>query len=191
MNRVTPLRWTGVSAILRTQPPGSIVRLPPSRVEHPRDGGMMFAIGFPMGQRAEYRLDLGEGQELVVSEFVHGFEARLERRPTAADFEAILRDSPGTSVVGLIAAGALVGLALGRSKESALAGATIGGLAALAGVGVANAQIAPQVTEAATKMLAALSTPPAPIHVSAMRRSSAPARPPSPPRSRTTRSTTR
>lgn len=190
MNRVTPLRWTGVAAILRTQPPGSIVRLPPSRVEHPRDGGMTFAMGFPMGQRADYRLDLGEGQELVVSEFVHGFEARLERRPTAADFEAILRDSPGTSVVGLIAAGALVGLALGRSKESALAGATIGGLAALAGVGVANAQTAPQVTEAATKVLAALSTPPAPIRVSAMR-GAAPARLPSPSRSRATRSTTR
>jgi uncharacterized membrane protein YebE (DUF533 family) len=56
----------------------------------------------------------------------------------------------------MIEAGALVGLALGRSKESAPAGATIGGLAALAGVGVANAQSAPEVTDAATRMLAAM-----------------------------------
>jgi len=56
----------------------------------------------------------------------------------------------------MVEAGALVGLALGRSKESALAGATIGGLAALAGVGVANAQSAPEVTDAATRMLAAM-----------------------------------
>lgn len=143
MNPSFPLRWTGVAALLRVQPPGSIVRLPPSRVEHPRDGGMTIAVGVPMGQRADYRLAFGGGQELVVLDFVHGFEARLERRPTAADFEATLRNNPGTSVVALIAAGALVGLALGRSKESALAGATIGGLAALAGVDVANAQTAP------------------------------------------------
>jgi hypothetical protein len=66
-----------------------------------------------------------------------------------------VRDSPGTSIVGLIAAGALLRLALGRSKNGALVGATIGGIAALAGVGVANARTAPQVTEAATKILAA------------------------------------
>lgn len=154
MNAV--LRWTGVAAILRAQPAGSIVRLPPARVEHPRDGGMALAMGMPVGQRANYRLDVGGGQDLVVAEFAYGFEARLERRPTVADFEAVLRDSPGTSVVGLIAAGALVGLALGRSKDSALVGATIGGIAALAGVGVANAQTAPQVTEAATKLLASM-----------------------------------
>ena len=92
----------------------------------------------------------------MVPEFVHGFEARLEVRPALADFERALREAPGSSVVGMIAAGALVGLALGRSKESALAGATIGGLAALAGVGVANAQSAPEVTDAATRMLAAM-----------------------------------
>jgi len=159
MNRwvpAQPLRWVGVAALLRGQPLGSIVRLPPARVEHPRDAGIVLAIGVPVGQRADYRLDVGGGHDLVVSEFAHGFEARLEVRPALADFEKALRDAPGSSVVGMIAAGALVGLALGRSKESALAGATIGGLAALAGVGVANAQSAPEVTDAATRMLAAM-----------------------------------
>lgn len=152
----TVLRWTGVAAILRAQPDGLIVRLPPARVEHPRDGGMTLAMGMPVGQRATYRLDVGAGQDLVVTEFAHGFEARLDRRPTVADFETVLRDAPGTSVLGLIAAGALVGLALGRSKDSALVGATIGGIAALAGVGVANAQTAPRVTEAAAKLFSAM-----------------------------------
>lgn len=159
MNRwvpAPPLRWVGVAAVLRRQPLGSIVRLPPARVEHPRAAGMALAIGVPVGQRADYRLDVGGGHDLVVSEFAHGFEARLEVRPALAHFDRALRDSPGSSVVGMIAAGALVGLALGRSKDSALAGATIGGLAALVGVGVANAQTAPAVTEAATQMLAAI-----------------------------------
>lgn len=151
-----PLRWVSVAALLRRQPQGSIVRLPPARVEHPRDAGMALAVGVPLGQRADYRLDVGGGHDLVVSEFAHGFEARLEVRFALADFERALRDAPGTSVVGMIAAGALVGLALGRSKESALAGATIGGLAALAGVGVSNAQAAPEVTDAATRMLTAM-----------------------------------
>jgi hypothetical protein len=153
-----PLRWTVVAAILRAQPAGSIAWLPPARVEHPRAAGMTLTMGLPVGQRADYRLDVGGGQELVVTEFAHGFEARLDRRPTVSDFESVLRNTPGTSVVGLIAAGALIGLALGRSKDSALVGATIGGVAALAGVGVANAQSAPRVAETASQMLTAMKT---------------------------------
>jgi hypothetical protein len=151
-----PLRWAVVAALLRRQPLGSMVRLPPARVEHPRDGGLRLSFGVPVGQRADYRLDIGGGQDLVVAEFSHGYEAHLEARPSLADLEKALRDTPGGSVIGLIAAGALVGLALGRSKESALAGATIGGLAALAGVGVANAQSAPEIADAATRMFAAM-----------------------------------
>lgn len=116
----------------------------------------MLTIGIPVGQRADYRLQLSGGKDLVVSEFAHGFEARIEVRPTHVGFERALRETPGTTAVGMIAAGALLGLALGRSKESALAGATIGGLAALAGIGVANAQSAPRITDAATRMLASL-----------------------------------
>lgn len=158
MNRLParPLRWPGVAALLRKQLPGSIVRLPPARVEHPSDGGMALAVGLPVGQRADYRLDVGDGQDLVVVEFVDAFEAHLEVRPASLDIEGRFREAPGASVAGLIAAGALVGLALGRSKESALAGAAIGGLAGLAGVGVANARSAPDVTDAATRLLAAM-----------------------------------
>jgi hypothetical protein len=162
MNRwvpAQPLRWVGVAELLRCQPPGSIVRLPPAQVEHPRDAGVVLTIGMPVGQRADYRLDVGGGHDLVVSEFAHGLEARLEVRPALADFERALRDAPGSSVVGMLAAGALVGLALGRSKESALSGAMIGGLAALAGVGLANAQTAPEVTDAATRLLAVVRSP--------------------------------
>jgi len=158
MNRrslAKPLRWGSVAAILRENPVGSIVRFAPARVEHPRAAGMALAFGVPVGQRADYRLDVGD-YDLVVSEFADGFEARLEERPVLFDFERQLRCAPGSSVIGMMAAGALVGLALGRSKKGALAGATIGGLAALTGVGVANASSAPEVTEAATRILAAM-----------------------------------
>lgn len=154
-----PQGWLGVAAVLKQHPLGSIVRLPPARVEHPRDAGMSLAVGLPIGQRADYRLDVGGGHDLVVSEFAHGFEARLEIHLALAEFERALKETPGSSVVGMIAAGALVGLALGKTKESALAGAAIGGLAALAGVGVANAQTAPEITKAATQMFAAMTPP--------------------------------
>ena len=115
---------------------------------------MLPSLAVPIGQRVEYRLHLGEGHDLVVADFVSSFEARLESRATFADFERALREVPGTSVAGLIAAGALLGLAIGRSKESALAGATIGGLAALAAVSVANAETAPKVSNSAANLLA-------------------------------------
>lgn len=171
-----PLGWLGVAAVLRQHPLGSIVRLPPARVEHPRDAGMALAIGVPIGQRADYRLDVGGGHDLVVSEFAHGFEARLEVHLALPEFERALKETPGSSVVGMIAAGALVGLALGKTKESAFAGAAIGGLAALAGVGVANAQTAPEITKAATQMFAAM-TPPHPLALPSLPRSSPRSRP--------------
>ncbi|MFZ5438474.1 MAG: hypothetical protein ACOZQL_00630 [Myxococcota bacterium] len=154
-----PLGWLGVAAVLKQHPLGSIVRLPPARVEHPRDAGMALSVGLPIGQRADYRLDVGGGHDLVVSEFAHGFEARLEIHLALPEFERALKETPGSSVVGMIAAGALAGLALGKTKESALAGAAIGGLAALAGVGVANAQKAPEISRAAAQMFAAMTPP--------------------------------
>lgn len=133
-NGVTPLRWKVVAMALRAHPPGSIVCLRPARVEHPRDGGMTLAVGLPVGQRVDYQMDIGSGQMLRVAEFADHYEARLMPRATADEFERLLRDTPGSSVVGMIAAGALLGLILGRSKESALTGAAIGGFAAIAGV---------------------------------------------------------
>lgn len=157
-----PVRWLAVAGMLRAHPLGCFIRFSPAQVEHPRDAGMKPSLGLPLGQRADYRLDVGNGQVLVVSEFSAAFEARLEARPDFADLERMLRDAPGSTVMGMVAAGALLGLALGRSKDSALAGATIGGLAALAGVGVANAQSAPEVSAAALKLLGSVrsSTPP-------------------------------
>ncbi len=114
---------------------------------------MTVSLGIQVGQRTDYRLDIGNEQDLVVAEFSHAFEAHLEPRPALSAFESALGEAPDSSVVGLAAAGALLGLAIGRSKESALVGAAIGGLLGLAGVGVANANGAPQLADAATRML--------------------------------------
>lgn len=149
---LTPLRWQNVASQLVTHREGVLVRLNPHQVEHPRDAGLVLSFGIPVGQRADYRLDLGDGTRLAVQDFGTHYLARLERLPSAAAFEKALQATPGTSVVGMIALGALAGLALSRGKDGAIVGATIGGLAALAGITVANASSSPATSEAAADL---------------------------------------
>lgn len=153
MNR--QVRWSEVAAHLANQPAGSVLRLPRARVDHPRDGGLSLALAARWGQRADYRRDLGDGRDLVVAELAEHYEASLALRPQFADFERVLAETPGSAVAGLVAAGALLGLALGRSNESAVVGALIGGAAALAGVGIANSD-KPELAEAAARILASI-----------------------------------
>jgi hypothetical protein len=111
-----------------------------------------------VGQRADYRLDLGDGIRLAVQDFATHYLARLERLPSAGPLERALQETPGTSVVGMIALGALAGLAVSRSRDGAMAGAAIGGLAALAGVSVANASSSPATSEAAADLTGRFAT---------------------------------
>lgn len=83
-------------------------------------------------------------------------------RRGAPQSEGMLKEAPGTSVVGMVAAGALLGLVLGRNRESALTGAAIGGLAGLLGVGVANAASSPTTTRATVELLKILQKIPIP-----------------------------
>ncbi|MEQ8767595.1 MAG: hypothetical protein RL885_27060 [Planctomycetota bacterium] len=151
-NALAPLRWQDVASQLVTHPAGALVRLNPYQVEHPCDAGLVLSVGLPVGQRADYRLDLGDETRLAVQDFGTHYLARLERAPSAAALEKALQETPGTSVVGMIAIGVLAGLALSRSKDGAIAGAAIGGLAALAGVTVANASSSPATSEAAADL---------------------------------------
>ena len=124
-------------------------------MQHPRDAGMHHAVGVPSGQRATYALRLADGGALYVYDFGARYVAKLvvaARAPTTA-LEATLRQSPGSSVVGASAIGALLGLALGSSKESALVGASV------SAVSVANAESSPATSDASLDVLnAALET---------------------------------
>lgn len=133
------------------------------QIQHPKDAGMTVALDVPVGQRTTYRMMLAANMDLVVRDFGTHYEAFLELRPTPAGIEKALTEAPGTSVAGMVAAGALLGLLFGRSKNSALAGATIGGLAGLAGVAVANAKTSPNTSKVAVDLLKTMQEMPLPL----------------------------
>lgn len=148
--------WNDIAQQLATEPDGTTMIVYPYQVEPPKDAGMLPSLGVPAGQRSDYRLDFEGGVRLVVSDFGQHYHAMLQRPAAIAALEAVLRDSPGSTVAGMTALGALVGLALGRSAEAALAGAAIGGMAGLGGVAVANADTAPEVADVSATLLRGL-----------------------------------
>lgn len=158
-----PLTWAGVLAWIKQHTPGNAFKMLPHQIQHPKDAGMTVAVDVPLGQRATYRMMLSANTDLVVRDFTTHYEAFLELRPTPSGIEKALTDSPGTSVVGMVAAGALLGLMFGRSKNAALTGAAIGGLAGLAGVGVANARTSPQTSKVALDLLKIMEEMPIPL----------------------------
>jgi len=139
------------------------LKILPHQIQHPKDAGMSVALDVPLGQRSTYRMMIAANLDLVVRDFVSYYEAFLELRPTASKIEKVLTDAPGTSVAGMVAAGALLGLLFGRSKNAALTGAAIGGLAGLAGVGVANAKTSPETSKVAVDLLKTMQSIPIPI----------------------------
>jgi len=69
---------------------------------------MTTVFAAPVGQRADYELEVGGGHDLVVSEFGHGFEVGLDARRALTDFAEALRVAPAISVVGMIVSGSLI-----------------------------------------------------------------------------------
>jgi hypothetical protein len=158
---VTPLGWRAVAAFLVNQEEGTVMELERWRVEEPRAGGLKATVALPVGQRGEYRLRFSPRKTLMVLDLGPSYRAWVEVAQ-ASPLENQLRDSPGSTVVGMVAAGALLGLALGRTKDAALTGAALGGLAALAGVGLATAETAPRVSATAIDIMHALGSRPLP-----------------------------
>lgn len=147
-----PLTWDQVTLHLQRQPMSTITKLAPPQVQHPRDAGLHPSIGVPVGQRTDYRKNLPNGTQLCILDFGTHYEAKLEPVLRLIDIESILRQAPGTSAAGSIATGALLGLAIGRSKEAALIGAVIGGLVGVVGVALANAETSPRVSDIASDL---------------------------------------
>lgn len=156
-NMSIPFTWTQIVQSLQADPLGTPVRVYPAQVEHPLDAGMRLSVGMPVGQRATYRLELGAGTHLEVLDFGSCYDARVWQQPVLSGLEATLRENPGSSVLGMVALGGLLGLALGQTKEAALAGAALGGLAGLSGVATASAETSPEVANVASSLANTLS----------------------------------
>lgn len=128
------LTWGQVAQLLAAQAPGTRLRLPRHLTQHPSDSGLLPTVGFPVGQRADYRLDDGGTQILYVQDFGSHLEARLEIRRTARSHaglnvaESASVDEAGNLVGGAVL-GMLAGLLLGRSKNAALMGLLMGAAA--------------------------------------------------------------
>lgn len=158
-----PLTWAAAIEWFRKNPVGQIFRIFPHQIQHPKDAGMTPALDMPEGQRTTYRMMITDTQDLVVRDFGTRYEACLELRPTPQGLEKMLTESPGSSVAGAVAAGALLGLLFGRSKDSVLVGAALGGLAGLSGVAVANAKSSPKTSKVAVDLLKTLKETPIPL----------------------------
>jgi hypothetical protein len=160
------LTWNQVVFSLSQAGRDGLARVPTHCVEHPRDAGLRQTFGTPHGQRSSYRAFLTNGCTLCVEDFGTFYEARLERSPRTAalgrrldrarQVSAARRETTSDKIVGLTAFGALLGLALGGDKESALTGALIGGASALATVAVSDASHAPEASRAAVDFAKAL-----------------------------------
>lgn len=159
-----PSTWNDLLGWFKENLSGKLKVLP-HEVQHPRDAGMTVALDMPAGQRTTYKMMLATNVDLVVRDFATYYEAFLEVRPTPtpSGIEKALTESPGSSVAGMVAAGALLGLLFGRSKNSALVGAAIGGLAGLSSVSVANARSSPQTSKVAVDLLKLMKEMPLPI----------------------------
>lgn len=124
------LTWLEVANLLATKPLGSTLRLRRPLTQHPKDGGLVPTLGFPVGQRADYRVDYGGPHILHVQDFGTHLEARLEPRQAprlpAVPSSEVASDVAG-ALLGGAALGGLVGLLFGRTSNSAFAGVILGG----------------------------------------------------------------
>jgi hypothetical protein len=149
----TILMWREVIEYLAKQPAGTSVHVESHRVEHPRDGGLGPMMGIPVGQRGDWGGLLSDGTLVAARDFGSYYDVKLHARSPASAL-AMPSDtsesiSPQAMVLGLTALGALLGLALGRSKDGVLTGALLGGATALTGLAVGSAQGSPETSRAA------------------------------------------
>ena len=123
--------WSGIASYLAGQPQSAILRVEKHQVQHPRDAGMRPSVGLTVGQSTDWRYKYPSCSGLHVRDFGTFYSAHLDRANPECDLLGhIVSDTP--QIAGGLALGALLGLALGKSKEAALVGAMFGGLIGLA-----------------------------------------------------------
>ena len=122
--------WLDVVTVLNSYPWRTPLRLNKGILPHPEAAGMTLSVGLPEGQRADYRLVLQSGVGLHVKDLGAHYEAHLDEvHPEQDFFEHLRQDAPNVYVGGAVAMGAAVGGLLGKTWQSALAGAVVAGVA--------------------------------------------------------------
>lgn len=112
---MTRYLWADVAERLAAEPPGTRFRCARHLAEHPKDAGLAPSVDLPVGQRADFR-----GGSLRVQDFGTHYEACLDL-PAAPPVSY----APTSAVEAGAALGGLVGLMLGRSRDSTLVGAAL------------------------------------------------------------------
>ena len=114
--------------------PGERVMIPKALpFPHPRDVGARPTISWPVGQLADYALELELGDTpLLVREFTDRFEVVLAGVELTGELLALVQGNPEAATgVGGALLGAAVGAALTRKADGAVLGATVGLLVAV------------------------------------------------------------
>jgi hypothetical protein len=124
--------WSEVAQLLATQPPRTVLRVQKHQVEHPNAAGLATSIGFPFGQRADFRFRYSDCTGLHVRDFGPYYEAYVDRANQDVDLtEQLLTDVRGSHFAAMAALGAFVGTLLGRKPGAVIAGAAVGGVLAM------------------------------------------------------------
>lgn len=125
--------WRMVRAQLESHAPGTILRVPKTAAPSPREAGADLSVGWPVGQQGDFRFGPeSDCRGLHVREFEDRWEAHLDAvHPACSVLDHMVRDAPDGLVLGGVAVGALVGLAVSRDTAGAVAGAGLGALGAI------------------------------------------------------------
>lgn len=124
--------WHQVRRHVLGLPAGTVVRYAKPAVPHPRDAGAQLSLGWPVGQVADYRFDPEHDcSGMHVHEFAAYWEVHIDRvHPRCGLIEHARADKPEALLWGGAILGGLIGGAVGGRRDSALAGAALGLIAA-------------------------------------------------------------
>lgn len=104
------------------------VSVPKAALPPPATAGFYRSVGLPRGQRADWRLALGDCRGVHLWDCGEFWLAHLDQvDPSCSVLEHSRRDAPGVFIAGAVALGAAAGGALGGGRGAAV-GALLGGL---------------------------------------------------------------
>lgn len=122
--------WPDVLARLAPYPRGHVVRVPKTTIAPPLACGARAAAGLPLGQVADFRWTLPQGECLHVRDLGDAYEAHIDQiDPALRPIAHLAVDAPDVFIGSSVALGAGLGAAFGQDGASAVAGALLGLLA--------------------------------------------------------------
>ena len=123
-------KWRNVHSELG--PGTSMVSIQKGHYPHPRDAGARTTVSWPVGQLADYALDLGGGlAPLLIREFADRYEVFVAGLQLTSQLIRYVEEHPQRAAcVGGVLLGAAIGTAITGKREGAMLGAGVGMLVA-------------------------------------------------------------